>query len=543
MRIKRIFNYHTMTRVVTGAALLLVAVQSPASSHREAPLVTSTPKLDGTDFYMFNSYEAGRSNFVTLVADYLPLQDAYGGPNYFKLDANGIYEIHIDNNGDAQEDITFQFQFFNTQRHIALPIGPSGNQVTNEIPLINADQISAGNNAALNVVENFTVKMITGNRRTGVASFLTNAATGSTVFTKPVDNIGNKSIPDYNSYAAQYIYSVNIPGCPTPGRIFVGQRKDPFVVNLGETFDLLNYARFTGPVDGAKDILSDKNVTALIMELPKSCLTNGSPVIAGWTTASQLQGTNLVQVSRLGHPLVNELVIGLKDKDTFNASEPKDDKQFAKYVTNPTLPALIEILFGAAGIKAPTLFPRTDLVTVFLTGVPGLNQTTAVAEMLRLNTSTPTLPAAAQNNLGVIGGDVAGFPNGRRPGDDVVDVALRVVMGKLLSTSDAPSGQLPFTDGALINAGMFQEVFPYLKAPIPGSPQDLSVTITLQKRARANGPYLDAPAKYNSANSTLSTGSTGEGTGFYRTAGGKPGIILGQPSVTGSNVVMSVQVP
>ncbi len=500
-----IFNINNVKTFFTATALLLAAASASASSHREAPLITGTPKLDGTDFYLFNSYEAGRSNFVTIVANYLPLQDAYGGPNYFKLETNGVYEVHIDNNGDAQEDITFQFQFFEEPRHISLAIGSPGNQVTNEVPVVTAGPITVGDNSGLNFVENFTVKMITGNRRTGVGRYLTNAATGGTLFTKPADNIGNRSIPDYNAYAAQYLYSVIIPGCPTPGRLFVGQRKDSFVVNLGETFDLVGYAHFTGPVDGSKDSLADKNVTSFILEVPKTCLTNGSPVIAGWTTASQFQGTNLVQVSRLAHPLVNELVIGLKDKDTFNGSQPKDDLQFAKYVTNPTLPTFIELLYGSQGIKAPTLFPRADLVAVFLTGVPGLNQTTATAEMLRLNTSTPTLPASAQNNLGVIGGDVAGFPNGRRPGDDVVDVALRVLMGKLLSTNDAPSGQVPFTDGALINAGMFQPVFPYLNPPIPGSPQDVSVTITLQKSASANGPFLNTAAKYNRANATLST--------------------------------------
>ena len=325
--------------------------------------------------------------------------------------------------------------------------------------------------------------------------------------------------------------------------MFVGQRKDPFVVNLGETFDLINLSNPLGPVDGEKDSLADKNVTSLILELPKSCLTNGSPVIAGWTTASQFQGTNIVQVSRLGQPLVNEVVIGLKDKDTFNASQPKDDAQFAKYVTNPTFPALLELLFSSAGVRAPTNFPRTDLVTVFLTGVPGLNQTTATAELLRLNTTTPTVAAASQNNLGVIAGDVAGFPNGRRPGDDVVDIALRVVMGKLLSANDAPSGQLPFTDGALVNAGMFQQVFPYLNPPLAGSPNDLSVTITLQKSSKAQGPYVNTAAKYNSSSSTLSTAPTGASGGFYRTVGDQPGVVLGPPTVTSSNVVMRVQAP
>jgi hypothetical protein len=515
-----------------------------ASSHREAPLITGTPKLDGADFYMFNSYEAGRSNFVTMVADYLPLQDAYGGPNYFELETNGIYEIEVDNNGDGQEDITFQFQFFSTPKHIALPIGPAGSQVTNEIPLIIAGQITAGNIGSLNVEETYTVKIIRGNRRTGVAQYLTNAADGTTVFTKPVDNIGNKTLPDYNAYANAYIYNVNIPGCATPGRLFVGQRKDPFVVNLGETFDLINLSNPLGPVNGEKDSLVDKNVTSLIMEIPKSCLTNSSPVIGAWTTASQFQNSNIVQVSRLGQPLVNEVVIGLKDKDAFNASQPKDDAQFASYVTHPTLPALLQLLFGSAGVVAPTNFPRTDLVEVFLTGIPGLNQTTpALAEVLRLNTSTPALPAAQQDNLGVIDGDVAGFPNGRRLGDDVVDIALRVMMGKLLSTNDAPSGQLPFTDGALVKADMFQQVFPYVNPPLAGSPNGLSVTITLQASSGVAGPYVSVPSQYNSANSTLSTPLAGANAGFYRTVSDQSGVALGAAAVTSSNAVIGVKVP
>jgi hypothetical protein len=316
------------------------------------------------------------------------------------------------------------------------------------------------------------------------------------------------------------------------------------VVNLGETFDLINLSNPLGPVNGEKDSLVDKNVTSLILEVPASCLTNASPVIGGWTTASQIQGTNIVQVSRLGQPLVNEVVIGLKDKDAFNASQPKDDAQFANYVTNPTLPALLQLLFGSAGVVAPTNFPRTDLITVFLTGIPGLNQTTpALAEVLRLNTSTPPVPAAQQNQLGVIGGDVAGFPNGRRPGDDVVDIALRVMMGKLLSTNDAPSGQLPFTDGALVTAAMFQSSFPYINPPLAGSPNGLSVTITLQSSPNVSGPYTSIGSQYNSSNSTLSAASTGSTTGYYRTLGDQTGVVLGAPAVAGSNVVLGVQVP
>jgi hypothetical protein len=190
------------------------------------------------------------------------------------------------------------------------------------------------------------------------------------------------------------------------------------------------------------------------------------------------QSGDLVQVSRLSAPLVNELVIGLADKNKFNASKPKDDGQFATYVTNPTLPAVLELLFGAAGVRAPTNFPRKDLVAAFLTGVGGLNQLGGPAEEMRLNTAIAPTPAASQSNLGVLGGDNAGFPNGRRPGDDAVDIELRVAMGVLCvafpgvycNPADAPSGALPFTDGTLNDVSQFDVTFPYLKDPFPGSP-------------------------------------------------------------------------
>jgi hypothetical protein len=248
------------------------------------------------------------------------------------------------------------------------------------------------------------------------------------------------------------------------------------------------------------DSLSDKNVTAIELEVPASCLTQGKgTIIGGWTTASLpanrvlpsmvASGINnaeqtsggYVQVSRLGAPLVNEVVIGLKDKDKFNSSQPKDDAQFADYVTNPTLPALLEALFGSAGVKAPTNFPRTDLIAAFLTGVQGINQPPNVvaSEMLRLNTATPPVAMGSQNRLGVLGGDSAGFPNGRRPGDDVVDIELRVAMGVLCTLNiggctpkDAPAGSLHYTDGAYISDMFFANQFPYLRAPLKGSPND-----------------------------------------------------------------------
>jgi hypothetical protein len=519
----------------------LVASSTLGSSHREAPMITQSPKLDATDFYMFNSYESGRSNYVTLVANYVPLQDAYGGPNYFQLDPNGLYEILIDNTGDAREDLTFQFRFQNTPRNIALNIGPSGNQRTNPVPVLAVGPVTAGNNSALNVDQTYNLTLVTGPRRTGTATVIHNATTGGTNFTKPFDYAGTKTFPDYNAYANQYIYNITLPGTTNLGRVFVGQRKDPFVVNLGETFDLVNISTSPiGPPDANNNSLDDKNVTAICLEIPKDFLLAGGngTTIGAWTTASTVPGSNITQVSRLSMPLVNELVIGLKDKDKFNASEPKDDAQFLDYVTHPTLPAILELLFSSAGVKAPTLFPRDDLVEVFLTGIPSLNANGATGEMLRLNTAIAAAPLALQKNLGLLGGDTAGFPNGRRPGDDVVDITLRVAMGAVLSTNDASSGQLPFTDGATVNASMFPNQFPYLNMPVPGSP-NTTITIGVQTAASLSQPsqsvlFRPLTDAFNPATRTLSLPKPSPNQGFMKITADRK-VQLVNPSVNATN--------
>jgi hypothetical protein len=481
-----------------------------ASSHREAPFITKNPKVDGTDFYMFRSYETGQDQYVTLVANYIPLQAPYGGPNFFNMDPDALYEIHIDNNGDNNEDLTFQFQFTPKLNSIALPVGPTPTSTATKmvaIPLVNAGTIgpSANDVGNANVTESYSLTLVRGDRRTGTATPIANMDTGTMTFKKPIDNIGNKSFPNYEAYARTHIAHFMVPGCSStlPARVFVGQRKDPFFVNLGEAFDLINLT--PGDVTGAnascnlpansRDDIKDFNVTALELEVPIACLTNGTdPVIGAWTSASVRQarvinpkgsynvpskeGGAWAQVSRLGNPLVNELVIGLPDKDLFNTSHPRDDAQFANYVTNPTLPALIQILFGAAGRLEPTLFPRADLVAIFLSGVPGVTAPMgghALSEQLRLNTSIPVTAAATQSPLGVLGGDDAGFPNGRRPLDDVTDVALRAVMGwaiihVLNDPGHAPAGDVPFTDCARNSATDYDTVFPYLKSPLSPSP-------------------------------------------------------------------------
>jgi hypothetical protein len=479
--------------------LLGLAPAAFASSHREAPFLTESPKVDATDFYMFRSYEPGRQDYVTLLANYIPFQDPQGGPNFFMFDPNALYEIHIDNDGDAREDLSFQFRFANTSKAQTLNVG--GQQT--KIPLINSGPLGTETNpAALNVRETFSVSLVRGGRRSGSAAALGNAAGGGTTFDKPVDNIGDKSFGgNYAAYAARHVYTVAIPGCAAPGRVFVGQRKEPFYIAVGKTFDLINLNPLGPEVGGNANDLERKNVSTIALELPIACVArSGEPVIGAWTTASLRQGRLLngapasglnkaslnggawTQVSRLGMPLVNEVVIGLDDKDRFNASKPSADAQFAGYVTHPALPALIQTLFPSA--PAPTNFPRTDLVAAFLTGISGLNQPAKAtpSEMLRLNTAIAPTAAAAQNPLGVAAGDNAGFPNGRRPADDVVDLSLRVAMGALCvltgpadtlkvgcNAAQAPAGAAPLTDGVRKTAADFGTAFPYLLPPIAGN--------------------------------------------------------------------------
>jgi hypothetical protein len=533
------------TAILAGTALM-VPVLGSASSHREAPNIARFPTVDSTDFYMFMSYEPtrvvnGSSDYVTILANYQPLQDAYGGPNYFALDPAALYEIHIDNNGDAREDITFQFRFSNALGSggagLSIPVGDPAiaagqpGALTNvPVFLKNIGQVSGlSSPTTLNFNESYTVTVVRGDRRTSTnTGLLANATGGSTTFTKPYDYVGTKTFGNnqnngaYEAYARQFIHSVTIPNCSQPARVFVGQRREGFAVNLGRVFDLVNII----PVDStalpgvgivqsaANNQIANKNVTTLALEVHRSCLTGtGNGVIGGWTSASlrqarvvnptatfltpEVNGGPLVQLSRLGMPLVNELVIGLPDKDRFSGSVPSGDGQFLTYVATPTIPTILDLLFrgplGAASNIAPSNFPRNDLIATFLTGFPGVNQmsTVTASEMLRLNTdqSNPLFRPrlrAAQLPLGLAAGDTAGFPQGRRPGDDVVDIELRVALGALChpvplgangalinlglcAPGNAPVGTLPITDGAPLSALDFDDAFPYLRRPVQGA--------------------------------------------------------------------------
>ena len=530
-------KYGKLALSAVAVAAACACGQVMASSHREAPFITTSPKVDGTDLYMFRSYEGinadgsgGRGDYITIIANYEPLQDPYGGPNYFALDPNALYEIHIDNTGDAKEDLTFQFRPQLTLRDVALPIGAGANQKSVSIPLIQAGPVSQIQDPKLNRLETYSLTLVRGDRRTGTRQAIT-TTDGQATFAKPVDYIGTKTLGDsnaYAAYAAKHIFNINIPGCATPGRVFVGQRQEGFAVNLGPIFDLVNapLGVLTDPAKinaAAANSIQDKNVTTFALEIHKSCLLAGNePVLGAWTTASLRQARLLdpapapglqttgrdggawTQVSRLGQPLVNELVIGLKDKDRFNSSEPSGDTQFLTYVTNPTLPALLGlVLAGDPAALAPTNIPRTDLATVFLTGIVGVNKPNNVtpSEMLRLNTSIPPVPFAQQNRLGIVGNivakgnDNAGFPNGRRPKDDVVDIALVAMLGGLCiangdndafkfnsipgvagvtsacKPSSVPAGMAALTvnDGVDQAVVPFLATFPYLNTPNPGA--------------------------------------------------------------------------
>jgi hypothetical protein len=436
----------------------LGALPSDASSHREAPLISQDPVADATDLYAFVSPDA--PDTVTLVAAYYPMQDPAGFPNYYRFGDDVIYRINIDNNGDAIEDILYQWEF---DTEIVNP---------NSF-LYQAGPIDSLDSPNLNVRQTYTLSE-------GRGGVLTEIASG--LMTPPV-NIGPKSTPDYEALADAAIHEVG-----DGMKVFAGQRDDPFWVDLGGVGDLLTIRELPGNAGGGVDDLAGLNVMALVLQVPIDQLTSSGAVPAGadaadaviglWTTAlrpstlvystgAQTASGNLVQVSRLGMPLVNEVVAPLGAKDLFNGSHPSSDAQFLGAVTDPEIAKLFNLLYGEALVPVPES-GRDDLVTVFLTGVPGLNQPANVtpSEMLRLNVAIP--PAETENPLGVIGGDNAGFPNGRRLGDEVVDIELRVAAGFLLGEEfqNGANGQLG--DGVPTNDVAFLSSFPYVGLPHQG---------------------------------------------------------------------------
>ncbi len=450
------------------------------SSHREAPEISKDPVADSTDVYAFVSPD--HPGTVTLIANYIPLQGPAGGPNFYEFGDDVLYEIHVDNDGDGRADITYQFRF---TTHVANP----------GTFLYNTGPIESLNSPNWNRRQTYQVTAVT-------ASGAHRLGTGLTC---PPCNIGPLSTPDYKALASAAVHA--LPGGLT---VFAGQRAEGFYVDLGAIFDLgdlrpfenlhaqygLNV--FTGPAAGV-NATNHLNVHSIALQVPTSALTrSGRPSIGVWTTASRqkvrlwddFRGENVAsgpfrQVSRLGNPLVNEVLIPLGKKDLWNSLPPSDDKLFASYVSQPGLAALLPALYPGVfpnlAALAKAAKPRADLQAILLTGIPaGLipgfaNFTgTVLADMLRLNTSIPATPPAKQNIFGLLGNDLAGFPNGRRPADDVVAIELRALAGvtyPLVDKSFKPDpAASKLTDG-LTPASVsspYLDKFPYLGTPYSG---------------------------------------------------------------------------
>jgi uncharacterized protein DUF4331 len=458
-------RFRTVATAVAACAALGLAMfttslgpaPSRASSHREAPLVSADPQVDTTDFYMFVA--PNKPNTVTLVSTWIPFEEPAGGPNFYTF-ADGVhYDFNIDNDGDAKADIIFRFVFTTHTRN-------GGTFLFNTGPVTTLDDPD------LNVYQTYDLTAMWPD--TGRTKKLLDDA-----LSVP-SRVGDASMPDYDSLRSQGIQPIGSMNA----KAFAGQADDPFFLDL-RVFDLLYGANLSEVGD---DTLDGFNVNALALQIPKHILAksedpDANPIIGGWASAERQSvrtqksdGTvgfsgDYVEVSRLGMPLVNEVVIPVGQKDKWNGSLPQDDAQFLPYVTDPEVPHVVESLYG---IPVPDSDPNTpgvqrdDLVQVFLTGIPGLNQPPNVtaSEQLRLNMSIPPCePAscAAYSRLGVIGGDNAGYPNGRRLADDVIDISLQVVEGVLLG-QDTGLG-----DGVDANDVPFGTVFPYVATPASGS--------------------------------------------------------------------------
>jgi len=436
-----------------------------ASSHREAPLIADDPTVDNTDLYAFVSPDA--SNTVTVIANYIPFEDPAGGPNYYKFDPSASYEIKIDNDGDAEEDVTYDFRFKTS-------IG-NGNTF-----LYNTGPVASGTDANLNVKQTYSVTRIVSSHGYQVSRTVL-----GTDIPVPPANVGPRSNPTYDPYGG-------VKDLGGGRKVFAGPRDDPFFVDLGSIFDLGGLRPFNGfhafplaPAAGV-DGVRNYNVHAIALQVPKTDLVKvpaANGTIGIYATASRpklrILGSNgtsqsigpMVQVSRLGNPLVNEVIIPLGKKDYWNASDPSDDAQFTALYRKPELTGLVNALYPPLP-DAPTE-NRDDLVAVLLTGVPSLNYTGPTqADLLRLNTAIA--PAASPNKLGALAGDFQGFPNGRRLADDVTDIELRAIAcgyGSILQGALGLCNLSPNNivgDGVDTNEQSFLPNFPYAAAPNQG---------------------------------------------------------------------------
>jgi len=459
---------------------MLIAPSAPllASSHREAPITALDQKADITDWYAFVSPE--HPDRVVMILNVDPFLEPANGPNYFPFDPNVLYEMKIDNDRDGKEDVTFQFRFKTEIRLPGVFTGFVGNLAG--IPPITA--LDGPGSTGLSLRQTYTVTMVTKHHTEQIGS-------GQTLFAVP-SNVGPRTMPNYNALVAQGLYNL-----PNSISVFAGTTADPFFIDLGAAFDSLNFRMAVGggvlspSVDAddhnnyAPNTLAGYNVNSIVLEVPISLLTvdghmhpagDTNAVIGTYGTTSRQKVTVLrddkdpkesgpwAQVQREGNPLINELIIGTGSKDRFSMDDPKNDSQFASFFLNP----LLAQIFGSIGIPVPPA-PRTDLLPLVQYNAPicpgcGAKDAGPIADLLRLNTGIPPTPFAMAKRLGFLAGDTSGFPNGRRPLDDVVDIAARAVAGVLAG----PQYNTPIGDGVNTAATPLPATFPYVAPAYSG---------------------------------------------------------------------------
>ena len=463
-------------------AMLSMFVAPPAqlfaSSHREAPITALDQKADITDWYAF--VDPSHPDHVVMILNVDPFLEPSNGPNFFPFDPNILYEMKVDNDRDGVEDVTFQFRFTTQIRQPGVFTGLVGGLAG--IPPITA--LTGQGSQGLSLSQTYTVTMVTKHGTQQIGG-------GQTLFAVPT-NVGPRTMPDYNALMAQGIYSL-----PNGITVFAGTVADPFFIDLGAAFDSLNFRMAVGggvlspSVDAddhnnyAPNTLAGFNVNSIVLEVPISMLTadgkmhpatDKDAVIGTYGTTSRAKVTVLrddqepkesgpwAQVQREGNPLINELIIGTGSKDRFSMDDPSNDSQFSSFFLNP----LLAQIFASIGIPVPAA-PRTDLLPLVQYDAPicpgcGPKDAGPVADLMRLNTGIPPTPFAMAKRLGFLAGDNSGYPNGRRPLDDVVDISARVVAGILAG----PKYNTPIGDGVNTAATPLPDTFPFVAPAYSG---------------------------------------------------------------------------